>query len=203
VSGAAGRQLHEIIQERFPEHKSVFIPDDEAIHEYACILQKYAVCDSVLFEYYGHGKPDMCCGLIPYHCGAGKGGMVDGENVAVLKNIVCHATACWTAAELGRLAEGIGVKAYVGSRAPCNVAYKFNERNYESDVIDVWNSFPITMLQGGTVAEGIRAMDEKSREYEALYAKMVDVWDYADYYSIRFRKNIDILVPFGQLNSTL
>ena len=203
VSGAAGRRLHEIIQERFPQHKSVFIPDDKAIHECTNILQKYAAEGSVLFEYYGHGKPKKLCGMIPPHCGTGMGGMVDPDNVDVLKGIVCHATACWSAVKLGRLAEEIGVKAFVGSRAPCHVAFEFSEHDYKKSLIDVWMSFPITMLQGGTVADAIRAMDEKSREYEALYEKMVGEWTYSDYYLTRFRKNIDILVPFGLLTSTI
>lgn len=204
VSGAAGRTLRKTIKHDYPKTKVVFIPDEECINDHAAIIQKHAKKDKgVLFSFYGHGKAAKICGQIPPGCGKSKPGMVDSDNVSILKNTITHATACWTGAELGRMAENIGVEAYVGSRAPVYVAFSMSEHNYKNDVIDVWNTFPLSLLDGNTVADGIGAMLDKSREYEANYNLKKEEWLYADYYSNRFKRNRNILVPFGNLAATL
>ena len=203
VSSTAGKELLRFIKKEYPKIEAHFIPDKESIHENVGLLQKYAKKGNVLFCYYGHGQRDKACGAMPPHCGRDKGGMVDSRNVNALKNIIVHATACWTSVSLGRLAEDTGVKAYLGSRAPCYVAFNLTEHPYMNDIIDVWHRFTKVLLEGGSVGEGIRAMDDKSREYEDLYGGKKEEWLYADYYKLRFRRNINILTPFGDITARL
>ena len=201
VSGAAGRELQKIVKQKYPKFRVVFIPDNKCIHEYAGVLQKYKKDGTVLFEYYGHGSPKKVCGQVPPGCG--KTGMIDPDNVSVLNDVICHATACWTSHTLGRLAEETGCLSYVGARSPLYVAYAISEHNYKKDVIDVWTTFALYMLDGSTVADSIGAMLDKSREHEAEYSRKTGEWLYSEYYARRFKKNRDILVPFGDLQATL
>ncbi len=203
VSGRAGRVLYWIVRRMYPDVKLHWIPDRMSIHEYAPMLQKLAARDTVLFSYFGHGVSDKICGQIPPGCGASKSGMIDTSNVHVLNNVICHATACWTSASLGRTAEENGVKAYLGSRAPCYVAFNMDEAPYRQFIIDVWNTFPIRLLEGDDFATALRAMMEKSKRYEAMFTENADEWLYGDYYATRFEKNRNILVPYGDLNATL
>lgn len=203
VSSTAGKELYRFIKEKYPNIEVHFVPDKDSVHENAGVLQKYAKEGNVLFCYYGHGQRDKVCGAMPPHCGIDKGGMVDPRNVNTLKNIIVHATACWSSFSLGRLAEDTGVKAYLGSRAPCFVAFNLTEAPFMDFCIDVWHQFPKVLLDGGTVAEGIRAMDEKSHEYEDLFERKGEEWLYGSYYKLRFRRNMEILVPFGGLQCTL
>ncbi len=204
VSGRAGRVLYWTIRRKYPGVKLHWIPDRKSIHEYAPILEKLAVRDRVLFSYFGHGARDKICGQIPPGCGTSRPGMIDPENVDVLNNIICHATACWTGASLGRIAEDTGAKAYLGSRAPCYVAFNIsNERNYRDDIINVWNTFPVRLLEGDDFATALRAMIDKSKRYEAMFLENADEWLYGDYYAKRFEKNRNILVPFGNVRAAL
>lgn len=200
ISSTAGKELYRFIKAKYPNVETHLIPDDSSIHKNAVMLQQYAKKGNVLFCYFGHGLREKICGKIPPGC---KDGMFDQSNVGMLKNVLAFALCCWTSHTLGRLAEESGVKSYVGFRAPVYVAFSLTEHNYQVDIIDVWHQLPKTLLEGGTVAEGVRAMDEKSRVYEDLYEKHMDDWLYADYYKLRFRKNINILTPFGDLGATL
>lgn len=143
------------------------------------------------------------CGIIPPNCRSKKKSMVDPGNVGVLKNVVCHSTSCWTAKVLGRLAEDIGVKAYLGSRSPCFVSFNLTEHTYMNDIIDVWNTFGVRMLEGDTFAKALKAMTDKSKKYEEYYLENRGKLLYGEYYATRFKTNRDILVPFGDLKARL
>jgi len=203
VSSAAGKELYKIVKQCYPQVEAHFIPEQETLHENSAVIQEYAKKGNVLFSYFGHGERTKLCGIIPPNCRSKKRSMVNPENVKVLKNVVCHATACWTSVGIGPLAEDIGAAAYLGSRAPCYVAFNLTEAPYMTFIHDVWHQFPITLLNGGTVAQGIKAMEDKTRYYEDLFFDKKEEWSYADYYKVRFRKNMDILVPYGNLRARL
>lgn len=203
VSSTAGKELYRFIKKKYPKIEVHFIPDKDSVHENAGVLQKYAKEGNVLFCYYGHGQRDKACGLMPPHCGRDKGGMVDSRNAKVLKNIITYALCCWTSHTLGRSAEEEGVKSYVGFRAPVYVGFNLTEAPFMDFCIDVWQQFPQVLLDGGSVVEGIKAFGEKTREYEDLFDKNKEKWLYANYYRLRFKRNLSILTPFGDLGATL
>jgi len=203
VSGRAGRVLYWTIRRKYPDAKLYWIPDKKSIHEYAPILQKLAARDSVLFAYFGHGKRERICGQIPPHCGRDKGGFVDEENVDVLNGIITYALCCWTSHTFGRVAEESGALSYVGFRKPVFVGFSMEERNYRDDIVNIWNTFPLQMLEGNTVAGAISEMGSKSMEYENYYDRHKDDLLYGDYYFRRFKSNRTALVPFGDVQATL
>lgn|GEM_PF-3175577 len=203
VSGRAGREFKKLVESKHPNVRVAFIPDDQCIHDRAGILQKYKDTGPVFLTYWGHGMSKKICGEIPPHCANTPHGMIDPSNIGLLKNIITYACACWTSHTLGRMAEEIGSKAYVGYRKPLFVGYDMPEHAYASDAIDVWQTFPLEMLSGNTVAGAIAEMSSKSKEYENFYEENMDDLTYADYYLKRFRSNRNALVPFGDLKATL
>lgn len=203
ISGRAGREFKKFVEAKYPHVRTVFIPDDQCLHDRAGVIQKYKDAGPVFLTYWGHGVSKKICGRIPPHCRNTPHGMFDPENVGLLGDVITYANACWTSHTLGRMAEEIGSKAYVGYRKPLYVGFDKEERPYARDVIDVWHTFPIEMLKGNTVGGAIAAMGSKSQEYENLYAESLDDLEYGDYYMKRFKSNRQALVPFGDLRATL
>jgi hypothetical protein len=203
VSGRAGREFKKLVESKYPSVRVVFIPDDQCIHDHAGVLQKYKDAGPVFLTYWGHGVSKKICGSIPPHCSNTPHGMFDPDNVGLLKDVITYACACWTSHTLGRMAEEIGGKAYVGYRKPLFVGFDMPEHAYGRDAISVWQTFPLEMLAGNTVAGAIAEMGSRSRECENFYEETLGDMEYADYYLKRFRSNRDALVPFGDLRATL
>ena len=201
ISAIYGRKLYKQIKEEYPNVTLGFIQDKSCVHGVTSMLQKFTLEDNddVLFVYAGHGKSDRLCGISPPHCSKGKGGMVDLRNVTDLKNVVVQAVCCWSSCVLGREAEDLGVQSYLGWRVPLYVAFNDREHAYADDVIDVWRTFPLRMLDGYTFAQSLKAMTDKNLEYEKYYLDNVDDLLYADYYAKRFKFNRTGIVPYGDL----
>ena len=203
VSGRAGRELKKIVEAKYPHVRTVFIPDNQCLHDHAGVIQKYKDAGPVFFNYFGHGVKKKLCGMIPPHCRNTPHGMFDPTNVGLLGGVITYANSCWTSAGLGQMVENVGGKAFVGYRKPLYVGFDQEERPYARDVIDVWHTFPLEMLKGNNVAGAIDKLEAKSKEYEDLYKENQDDLLYGDYYFKRFKSNRQAIVPFGDLKSML
>lgn len=202
VSARAGYMLYWRIKEMYPDVDVQWLPDDMSIHKHATIINELSQEDAVLFVYLGHGKPQKMCGRIPPGCGTNPS-LVDEDNVGVLNNVITYAVACWTGAGLGRLAENAGVRNYIGYRKPIYVAYNMDEHNYREDIIDVWHTFPLRLLDGDTSARAVKKMEGVSIGYEKYYRDESERLMHGEFFADRFRINRTALMSFGDVRAMI
>ena len=203
ISARAGRSLFWKIKSEYPDIDLWWLPASHSTNKDVSVLQTLSAKDNVLFIYLGHGKKQAICGKIPPGCGGSGEGMIDADNVDILSNMITFAVACWTACDLGRLAEETGALNYVGFRKSVYVAFDLDEHDYTSDIIDVWHTFPLRLLAGDSSAKAISEMSKKSIGYEKYYTRHNDELLYGDYYSKRFKSNRLSLLPFGNQRAKL
>jgi hypothetical protein len=203
ISGEAGQRLYWTIKANYPDVDVRWLSNEKSTRVNAPTIQKLVENGDALFVYYGHGYPKKLCGRIPPPCTKGTEGFIDTGNTGVLRDSVTYAVSCWTAKHLGRSAEAAGARCYVGFRKPVYVAFPLKERNYRADIIDVWNTFPLRMIEGSTVANAMTAMRDKSLGYEEMYERAGDALLYGDYYVQRFSSNRGAICAFGDIGATI
>ncbi|MCD6161946.1 MAG: hypothetical protein J7K40_05985 [candidate division Zixibacteria bacterium] len=203
ISGEAGQRLYWTIKANYPDVDVRWLPNEKSTRENAPVIKKLVENGDALFVYYGHGYPSKLCGRIPPLCTKDAEGFIDTENTDVLRDSVTYAVSCWTAKRLGRSAEAAGAQCYVGFRKPVYVAFPLKEHNYRADIIDVWNTFPLRMIEGATVANAMTAMRDKSLGYEEMYERAGNALLHGDYYARRFSSNREAICAFGDIGATI
>lgn len=149
-----------------------------------------------LIAYLGHGEKDRLLGNHLFWS------IINKKNVYRAKDMIIATMACFSSAELGKVAIKNGVKAYIGTRKEYYAFFPEKERNFLKDWRVITTTYFKELIDGKTAGDAFGKFLAIGKQYLKLYARNINYRNY-DWYFSALKHNLEYTELLGDPNARL